>query len=385
MGGASSPLGKLAEDLKAGRITQDQFDAALAKATNIAGGSSGASSAIGKLAEDLKAGIITQDQFDSALAKATAEPTPPQGSAGERLTTRVIGFVDNFVVDTNAPVKSSDLAQFISDVKDMAKTETITFMENGTSKTASSPGKDAYKIIEEAYGIEVANQIRELASQEISSDDDDDDDDKVKPLTETIVIAGKEYTVFSSKDPSIPKEAVQGIVDSTGGMGDIKIASDLIFPKGVFNKGLVIASNVMPGGGIGPEGSLTGDARTAYQAMKRSIELLLRARSGAAVPPAEVENYMNLYYPSSLDNESQARNKLNVLAQYFADTNRLLSQGKLNDGEYDPNKHGIPVTGSVSDAASESPAPVTVISEWTLDGVKYKQLSDGRIITEEAD
>jgi hypothetical protein len=178
---------------------------------------------------------------------------------------------------------------------------------------------------------------------------------------------------------------VQGIVDSTGGMGDIKIASDLIFPNGVFNKGLVIASNVMPGGGIGPEGSLTGDARTAYQAMKRSIELLLRARSGAAVPPAEVENYMNLYYPASLDNESQARNKLNVLAQYFADTNRLLSQGKLNDGKYDPNKHGIPVTNSVSNAASESPAAVTVISEWTLDGVKYKQLSDGRIITEEAE
>jgi len=327
---------------------------------------------------------ILRSEFDPTKHLPTAaippDRNPPQGSAGERLTTRVIGFVDNFVVDTNVPVKSSDLAQFISDVKDMAKTDTITFIENGVSKTASSPGKDAYKIIEEAYGIEVANQIRDLASQEISSDDK-----VVKPLTETIVIAGKEYTVFSSKDPSIPKEAVQGIVDSTGGMGDIKIASDLIFPKGVFNKGLVIASNVMPGGGIGPEGSLTGDARTAYQAMKRSIELLLRARSGAAVPPAEVENYMNLYYPSSLDNESQARNKLNVLAQYFADTNRLLSQGKLNDGEYDPNKHGIPVTNSVSQTASESPAPVTVTSEWTLDGVKYKQLSNGQLISEEVE
>jgi hypothetical protein len=105
-------------------------------------------------------------------------------------------------------------------------------------------------------------------------------------------------------------------------MRDVKIASDLIFPDGVFNRGLVIASNVMPGGGVGPEGSLTGDSRTAYQAMKRSIELLLRARSGAAVPPAEVENYMTLYYPSSFDNEAQARNKLAVLAQYFTDTNR---------------------------------------------------------------
>lgn len=66
-----SAIAKLNADLKAGRINQEQFDAAFAKATNIAGGSSGASSPLGKLAEDLKAGIITQDEYDAAVAKAT--------------------------------------------------------------------------------------------------------------------------------------------------------------------------------------------------------------------------------------------------------------------------------------------------------------------------
>jgi len=335
---------------------------------------------------------ILRSDFDETKHLPTAalpdEKSPPQGSAPERMSSRVYDFVDAYI--SNPEVEPRLLAQFLDDVSSMGKPQIITFVENGVTKTATNPGKDAYRIIAESYGQELADKIKALSQTQQSSivplsDLTDEDKAKGKPLTQTIVIAGKEYTVFSSKDPSIPKEAVQGIVDSTGGMGDIKIASDLIFPDGVFNKKLVIASNFMPGGGIGPEGSLTGDARTAYQAMKRSIELLLRARSGAAVPPAEVENYMNLYYPASLDNESQARNKLNVLAQYFADTNRLLSQGKLNDGKYDPNKHGIPVTNSVSNAASESPAAVTVISEWTLDGVKYKQLSDGRIITEEAE
>ena len=96
---------------------------------------------------------------------------------------------------------------------------------------------------------------------------------------------------------------------------------------------------------------------------------------------------MGLYYPSTLDNDEQAKNKLNVLAQYFTDTNRLLSQGKLNEGRgtYDRSKHGIPLDSSVSSQAETAPEAVTVVSEWTLDGVKYKQLSDGRTIEEGAE
>jgi hypothetical protein len=315
---------------------------------------------------------------------------PPQGSAPERAINRVFDFVDSFVANPNV-VNSRSLGTFINDVTDMSKTETITFVEDNVSKTATYPGKDAYEIIEQSYGLEIANQIRKIASQQPIGVESDSNDENKQPETETIVIAGREFSIVSSTPKNIPKEAAQGIVDARGGMRDVKIASDLIFPDGVFNRGLVIASNVMPGGGVGPEGSLTGDSRTAYQAMKRSIELLLRARSGAAVPPAEVENYMTLYYPSSFDNEAQARNKLAVLAQYFTDTNQLLSQGKLlydptipeSDRKYDPNKHGIPVDSSASGQAAQAPTAITVTSEWTLGGVKYKQLSDGRIISEE--
>ena len=318
------------------------------------------------------------------------QKSPPQGSASERATNRVFDFVDSFVANPNV-VNSRSLGTFINDVTDMSKTETITFVEDNVSKTATYPGKDAYEIIEQSYGLEIANQIRKIASQQPIGVESDSNEENKQPETETIVIAGREFSIVSSAPKNIPKEAAQGIVDARGGMRDVKIASDLIFPDGVFNRGLVIASNVMPGGGVGPEGSLTGDSRTAYQAMKRSIELLLRARSGAAVPPAEVENYMTLYYPSSFDNEAQARNKLAVLAQYFTDTNQLLSQGKLlydptipeSDRKYDPNKHGIPVDSSASGQAAQAPTAITVVDEYEIGGVKYKQLSDGRIIAEE--
>ena len=66
-----SAIAKLNADLKSGRITQEQFDAAFAKATNIAGGGSGASSPLGKLAQDLKNNLITQVEYDAAKAKLT--------------------------------------------------------------------------------------------------------------------------------------------------------------------------------------------------------------------------------------------------------------------------------------------------------------------------
>ncbi len=334
--------------------------------------------------------VYSEEDYNDAISEtggwSPEKPADagPQGSASERMTSRVFDFVDTFI-GSDGTVDSRQLAQFISDVKDMAKTETLTFVEDGVSKTATNPGKDAYDIIERAYGETVADAIRDIAIQNVDVDDDDGDgggDGDEKPLLQTVVIAGKEYTVFSSKDPSIPKEAVQGIVDSNGGMIDVKIASDILFKDGKYNRLAAIASNVLPGGGVGPSGTLTGDSRTAYQAMKRSIELLLRARSGAAVPPAEVDNYMQLYYPSTLDNDEQAKNKLNVLAQYFSDTNRLLSQGKLNEGRgtYDRNKHGIPLDSSVSSQAETAPEAVTVVDEFVLNGVRYKQLSDGRTI-----
>ena len=338
--------------------------------------------------------VYSEEDYNTAIGEtggwSPEKPADagPQGSASERMTSRVFDFVDTFI-GSDGTVDSRQLAQFISDVKDMAKTETITFVEDGVSKTATNPGKDAYDIIETAYGETVANSIKDIATQNVDDDSDGDgdgdgDDDDGKPLLQTVVIAGKEYTVFSEKDPSIPKEAVQGIVDSNGGMIDVKIASDVLFKDGKYNRLAAIASNLLPGGGAGPSGSLTGDSRTAYQAMKRSIELLLRARSGAAVPPAEVDNYMALYYPSTLDNDEQARNKLNVLAQYFSDTNRLLSQGKLNEGRgtYDRAKHGIPLDSSVSNQVDTAPEAVTVVEEFVLNGVRFKQLSDGRTIEE---
>ena len=368
--------------------------------------------------------VYTQADYDTAtgtgseggwsdIEPAAAEKAPP--SVEERRSKTVFDFVDLFVA-TPDKVSPRNYATFLDAVKSMSKVKIISFEdENGNTQTISSPGKDAYKLIAEAYGPEVATAIRKLSKASGAVDTGAVETgavetgavetgavetgavetgavetgavetgavDEPKDVTKKFKIGNQTFTLLSSSSKKIPKEAVQGIVDSTAGMADVKTAFDIIFKGGKLNRATVISANLIPGGGIGPGGSVTGDARTAYQAMKRSIELLLRARSGAAVPAAEVENYMTLYFPAVADNDEQARRKLATLAQYFADTNRLLSLGTPSGSE----KFGdITPQSSASETSGDEEGVVTITSEWTLDGVKYKQLSNGQIISEEVD
>ena len=78
------------------------------------------------------------------------------------------------------------------------------------------------------------------------------------------------------------------------------------------NRDTAFAANVpLIGGMPGTEG------RDARQQVRRAIETILRARSGAAVPPAEVDNYMDLYAPSALDSDQGAIQKMPRLNEFF--------------------------------------------------------------------
>jgi len=348
--------------------------------------------------------VYSQAEYDEAVNKKSGwspkKPAPagPQGSAPERATNRVLDFVDAFKL--NPAVDPRSFAQFLSDVRLMSKPQIISFKDaEGNMQSASTPGVDAYKFISEAYGPEVANAIKalskgqpEIVAQDGTGDGSGDEDQKTKDNVQKVIVAGKEFTVFSSTPASMPKEASDAIVNAAGALKDINIAYDLLFPNGKLNRGALVAANFLPNGGFNLTKADT-DSRTAYQSMRRVIELILRARTGATAPESEVQNYIKLYFPSPIDNDEQARNKLITLAQYFTDTTRILSQGRLlydpttpvAERKFLPNKHGIPLSDAASQAANEAPDVVTVTSEWTLDGVKYKQLSDGRIITEEAE
>ena len=145
------------------------------------------------------------------------------------------------------------------------------------------------------------------------------------------------FTILSTKDSKLGTTEVKTLTNAKSGLKDLNTALSLIFKGGKYNKTMVGTMNIAPTWSLGLIGGLTGsdianDARTTIQSMQRAIEIILRERSGAAVPPAELENYLKLYLPSALDNEIQARNKIDALLQYFKGSIDGINKGRQKGG-----------------------------------------------------
>lgn len=109
-------------------------------------------------------------------------------------------------------------------------------------------------------------------------------------------------------------------------------------------------------GAFGVPGS---QGRAAEISTRRAIEVILRARSGAAVPPDEVDNYMTLYGVSLFDDVDTAKRKSVALEEFFKQTMDLMNNGVAPG---DPRFiAGDPLKGSPSPSIVpiEAPPPPT--------------------------
>lgn len=71
-----------------------------------------------------------------------------------------------------------------------------------------------------------------------------------------------------------------------------------------------------------------GDAGRAERTVKLAVESALRAMTGAAAPPAEVENYTNLFAPSAWDTGETMADKLSRLESFIGNAKANLQQGR---------------------------------------------------------
>tara|TARA_R110002020_G_scaffold7133_4_gene30116 strand:+ start:9170 stop:10660 length:1491 start_codon:yes stop_codon:yes gene_type:complete len=104
------------------------------------------------------------------------------------------------------------------------------------------------------------------------------------------------------------------------------------------------------------------EGRRARQAMRRSVEIILRARTGAAAPDTEVDNYMDLYFPSLYDNDAAARDKMQRLQGFFDSVISYVEAGREGDaplGYEGETQNSIRYTAtSVPAAQSQTGQPV---------------------------
>jgi len=137
------------------------------------------------------------------------------------------------------------------------------------------------------------------------------------------MLKGEKNSVYN-KD--ITKEAGQSLRDAMSGLIDVwNFREAALDPDGKFDKATLL-------GMYSP--IRLGNSRVAYQSLGRAVEVILRERSGAAVPPEELKNYRVLYGPNFIDlateNQKSAYMKLNSLDSFFTRTIELFGQGRLD-------------------------------------------------------
>ncbi len=88
-----------------------------------------------------------------------------------------------------------------------------------------------------------------------------------------------------------------------------------------------LTKEFQPGDFIETTGAF-GEGGIANRAIRFSVEAVLRAVSGAAVPDTEVERFMDLFAPKSNDRVATAKQKLSLLRETLENTRSAISQGR---------------------------------------------------------
>jgi len=268
---------------------------------------------------------------------------PYELTSGSIGTQTPLSFVSPNLSGPNAAPST----KLISDITELRDTKLVPIPDpkdpNKTVMTLQQ-GVNMYDILEKEFGKEKVDKLKKLAGIETAdtfitsegTEEEGDGGNKGKKF-ETINVGGTKFTVLSTKDTKLGTTEVKSLTNAKSGLKDLNTALGLIFKNGKYNRTLVTAMNLTPDWVLGSlefltPGGVSGDALTAIESMKRAIEIILRERSGAAVPPAELENYLRLYLPSTKNNEVQARNKIDALLTYFKGSIDGINQGRNATG-----------------------------------------------------
>jgi len=232
------------------------------------------------------------------------------------------------------------------DAKQIKEVKKITINnQDGSTTEVLRPGINMREVIADAYGEEVAKLM--YGGPVEKSETVETKNNYINSLS----IAGIDFNTIGGKDAKLSTAEASALANAKNSANSLNKAFNLYFENGKYNrKRAVIAS--LAATSVTENPTLIGratdifaavtdqKARSILQEMSNSIEIILRVRSGAAVPDSEVIKYQKIYMPNSLDSPELARAKLQKLAAFVADTYDGLAAGRfarIENDQYDRN------------------------------------------------
>ena len=270
------------------------------------------------------------------------EQQPPKPNSFEKLRLDVTNVVDKYI-DNDNPIDPLDATTFNSSIFQIQKDTFRTIDgEDGTKQTIVEEGLDLLSILKQSYGKEKINKllarmgVDQTTDTPITNKINEENKNKIEPKEKEVAengdvteynivnVGNKKIRVLSKKKEKLSKELAVSLANSKQALKDLDLAVSIFFPNGKYNPKISYQTSTLGGNSI-------GDARVAFQTMKRAIEVILRLRTGAQAPEPEVISYMDQYMPNILDGAVEAELKLNALIDFFEEVAKGINEGRRPD------------------------------------------------------
>ena len=284
------------------------------------------------------------DSGEYTTDKPPAKPAPLKPNPFEKLRIDVMNVVTKYVDNENV-ISPEEATIFGSSIFRLQKDNIRTIDgEDGQKQTIVEEGLDLLSILKQSYGEEkinnllirmgitpssktpIADQINEKNKNEITPKEKEISENGDTTEYNVLKVGNKKIRVLSKKKEKMSKELVVSLANASGALKDLNRATQIFFPNGKYNSTIALQTSILGSNSL-------GDARIAFQSMKRAIEVILRLRTGAAAPKEEVQSYLDQFMPGILDGQdgAAAEIKLNALIDFFEAVTKGINEGRRPD------------------------------------------------------
>ena len=285
--------------------------------------------------------LVTAVNQQIGVGKVKEAPKEGRPDSFTKQLNKVKGILNKVTDESNTLKNKVDVLsdEDIFDLKAYAdkigKKQTYTIIENGVTKTFEETPIDIFNNYKIAYGETAYKDLLEriflgkegsrALEQELVKLEGDSPRNFIMNFDEAEVALGDKKKLLSQSVKPLSGTDAQKLASAESALKAVENAKSVIFDnEGNIRTGILAAP--------GSRFYEAGRKKQYYRrAIRMATEILLRARSGAAVPESEFQRYDKMYVPSIFDAPEVAKMKIIALENEFVAIRGLLDSGRGQD------------------------------------------------------